>query len=132
MGRQCSPRAMLYGVVMAGAMALTGCVADINYAKPVFPFLKSYSKTQHEKPVLLNNLAWWQKLNDPVLDQLVAQALTGNLSLKLARERVIEARAALETVPSAVAVNGSVSGQVAGTNRSGSADFEIPRELGLS
>lgn len=38
--------------------------------------------------------AWWATLRDPVLDDLVARAVEGNLSLRIAASRVREARAA--------------------------------------
>ena len=37
---------------------------------------------------------WWRSFNDPVLDRLIAAALAGNRSLKIAEARVEEARAA--------------------------------------
>jgi NodT family efflux transporter outer membrane factor (OMF) lipoprotein len=38
---------------------------------------------------------WWRVFDDPVLDQLIAQAYRENLSLKIAGVRVLEARAQL-------------------------------------
>ena len=37
---------------------------------------------------------WWTSFNDPTLDRLVDVALTGNIDLKIAGQRLIEARAA--------------------------------------
>ena len=37
---------------------------------------------------------WWTSFNDPTLDRLVDMALTGNIDLKIAGQRLIEARAA--------------------------------------
>jgi NodT family efflux transporter outer membrane factor (OMF) lipoprotein len=36
---------------------------------------------------------WWQDLDDPALQQLIQQALAGNLSLFVARERLLQAEA---------------------------------------
>ena len=89
-----------YGVVLAAAVALTGCSdQSVPYAKPAFGFLKKYTRTQDNAAVLLSNAAWWQGMKDPALDRLINLALAQNLSLKLARERVIAARAARDTVP---------------------------------
>jgi NodT family efflux transporter outer membrane factor (OMF) lipoprotein len=44
-------------------------------------------------PVEYSN--WWRVFDDPVLDQLIAQAYDENLSLKIAGVRVLEARAQL-------------------------------------
>src|SRR5207342_1872391 len=37
--------------------------------------------------------AWWTAFSDPVLDELIANATQRNLDLKVARARVLEARA---------------------------------------
>ena len=37
---------------------------------------------------------WWTAFNDPILDHLVARAVLGNLDLKMAAARILEARAA--------------------------------------
>jgi multidrug efflux system outer membrane protein len=39
------------------------------------------------------NAAWWRSFHDPVLDGLIADAQARNLDLKIAAERVLEARA---------------------------------------
>ena len=36
---------------------------------------------------------WWASFKDPLLDRLIAQAIAGNEDLKLARQRLIQARA---------------------------------------
>ncbi len=42
--------------------------------------------------------AWWKRFNDPVLDDLMQQAICGNLTLRQAQARVVEARAARQIV----------------------------------
>lgn len=40
------------------------------------------------------NLAcWWKVFHDPVLDELIEQAVAGNVNLQAARQRILEARA---------------------------------------
>lgn len=41
----------------------------------------------------IQNAAWWQTFNDPVLDSLVSSACQQNLSLRVAGLRILEARA---------------------------------------
>jgi NodT family efflux transporter outer membrane factor (OMF) lipoprotein len=38
--------------------------------------------------------AWWTSFHDPLLDRLVTQAIAGNDDLKVARQRLVQARAA--------------------------------------
>ena len=45
--------------------------------------------------------AWWASFDDPLLDRLVAQAIAGNEDLKIARERLVQARAARAIAASA-------------------------------
>ncbi len=45
-------------------------------------------------------LAWWQALDDPVLDRLIGKALQGSPDLAIARARVIEAREGLAAASS--------------------------------
>ncbi|MGR3371544.1 MAG: efflux transporter outer membrane subunit [Pseudooceanicola nanhaiensis] len=92
--------------VSALLAALAGCDQAPRYDAPLFPFLKSYSAAPDGAPVLLNNVAWWQRMKDPVLDGLIDRALAQNLSLELARERVISARAAARAVPGAASLSG--------------------------
>lgn len=88
------------GVALAVAVTLAGCAHQTQpYSKPTFGFLKKYTKTQSNAAVLLSNAAWWQGMKDPALDRLINLALSQNLSLKLAREQVIAARAARDGVP---------------------------------
>ena len=56
---------------------------------------------------------WWKAFNDPVLDRLIDQAYRGNLSLRIAGVRVLEARAQLgiavgRLYPQAQQASGSV------------------------
>ena len=45
----------------------------------------------------LANVQWWQKFDDPVLDELIAAAVRGNLDLRLAAARVDQYFGLLET-----------------------------------
>ncbi len=42
----------------------------------------------HEKP----DAQWWRAFNDPLLDRIIDDAVTNNLDLALATERIVEAR----------------------------------------
>jgi outer membrane protein TolC len=55
--------------------------------------------TEHE-PTLADKVAadaalkdWWASFKDPQLDRLIGQAIQGNDDLKIARQRLIQARA---------------------------------------
>lgn len=119
-----------FGLVLA--VFLSGCGdQSVPYKKPVFGFLSKYAKAQNSTPVLLSNAAWWQGLGDPVLNQLIALALEDNLSLELARERVIAARAARNGVPGQAILTPSAQTQISDSNTTNSS-VVANTQLGLS
>lgn len=79
--------------LVASMLLLSACAVGPDYKPPV------------DAPVALQNapagafstaspeVQWWKAFNDPVLDDLVAQAVSGNLDIKVAVARVDEARA---------------------------------------
>lgn len=74
---------------------LTGCVkVGPEY---VAPSARLPDAWHHQDPALLPELpgavSWWSQLHDPLLDQLLAQAGQGNLSIKGAVARIDESRA---------------------------------------
>lgn len=104
-------KAPIFGCILAAVTGLSGCATDVPYRFPEFPFRSNYSAANQAVPVLLNNAQWWRGFKDPVLDSLVARALTSSLDLELARERVIEARANLDAVPLSGSITPSASFQ---------------------
>lgn len=93
--------------VLAGLSFLAGC-SDEPYKAPVFPFLSGYNSSQESSPVLLSNAGWWKAFDDPTLNTLVETALTGNLDLEIAKERVLEAEAIQRSVPQSALLSPSV------------------------
>lgn len=77
---------------------LAGCSTEELYSRPFFNFSSSYQSAPGGAPVLMTNDAWWEKLNDKTLNALITRALHGNIDLRIARERVVEAYAGVESV----------------------------------
>jgi multidrug efflux system outer membrane protein len=73
------------------AVALASCTVGPDYARPEID-----SPAAWRRPPPLNtaaiadatNAQWWTQFGDPVLDQLVAEALAGNLDIRIAAARV--------------------------------------------
>lgn len=93
---------------MGLAVLLAGCSVGPAYKNPIFPFATSYKARLGGNPVLLDNAAWWLGFKDPTLNELVETALSGNLDLVLATERVTEALALAETIPQGGSITGNV------------------------
>ena len=96
---------MLMTLALTLALTLAGCAPGTPYTAPAFPFLPGYARAQNVPPVLLGNVAWWRGLDDPVLDRLVGLALQDNLTLSIARERVVGAQAQREAMPGAAVLS---------------------------
>jgi len=83
----------------AAAAALTvllaACAAGPDYVKPEIPSPVSWSDTTATKDSTIANLDWWKVFQDSVLQELVDTALVNNKDLKIATERIVEARASL-------------------------------------
>ena len=116
---------------MGLAVLLAGCSVGPAYKNPIFPFGASYSARLGGNPVLLDNAAWWQGFTDPTLNELVEKALSGNLDLVLATERVTEAQALAKTIPQGATITGNVDAGVRG-GRSVASQTGTKGNIGLS
>ncbi|MDD5411288.1 MAG: efflux transporter outer membrane subunit [Methylobacter sp.] len=76
-------------------MLLSGCFAvGPDYQPPKIPVPQQWSETIVGTPSRAEQPdKWWKNFNDPVLDRLISDAIVSNLDLKLALERVKDARA---------------------------------------
>lgn len=112
------------------ALSLAACAVGPNY------------KTPDTAPALFHNAdpaaffaanpeaAWWRQFEDPVLDQLVARALSSNLDLRVAVARVAEARALftdqrLDQLPRVGVAGGSTQSR---QQQSGSGEARVETE----
>lgn len=76
--------------------ALGGCTVGKDYSQPDLPVEKSFATTRPTTgpataPADLGE--WWRKLEDPILNDLIAQAAASSLDMKLAVSRVTQSRA---------------------------------------
>ena len=80
----------------AFSLLLVGCAVGPNYKRPQVTVPKQWTvappRGTSTKPPETD--AWWSSFRDAELDSLIARAVDRNLDLKLALERVQEARAA--------------------------------------
>ncbi|MDO9197357.1 MAG: hypothetical protein Q7U79_12795, partial [Rhodoferax sp.] len=75
-------------------LLLSGCFAvGPDYQPPNIPVPRQWTETTAQTrshPAQPDK--WWKSFKDPLLDQLIGDALASNLDLKLALERVKDAR----------------------------------------
>ncbi|MBA8839040.1 efflux transporter outer membrane subunit [Ochrobactrum sp. RH2CCR150] len=73
---------------------VSGCVVGPDYQSPLINMPSSWGNKKQQKPAKPAELAeWWKRLNDPLLDAFVEEAVAGNLDVATAKARVREARA---------------------------------------
>jgi len=83
-------RSLLYALVLT---VLAGCTAaPLPALKPSVPQTWRNAPTATPNPAQPDLHNWWQAFNDPQLNSLVQQALTHNMDVKAAAERVLAAR----------------------------------------
>lgn len=83
---------------MVSALALSACAAGPDYVAPTPPPASSGPFISGQEPAFAQAPAqqdWWRLYQDPVLDQLVADALAANTDVRVAVARLEKARASL-------------------------------------
>lgn len=84
------PTLCLVGLLLGG-----GCVHTAPEPEPLRDIQTHWEDATSLQPQSLvdRNARWWESFNDPVLTELIDLAERNNLDLRLAAERVLEARA---------------------------------------
>ncbi|WP_273720605.1 MULTISPECIES: efflux transporter outer membrane subunit [unclassified Bartonella] len=108
---------LLYSVLLC-FFILSGCMVGPNYRKTSFRVPENWGQQSGQISGRTVTLAgWWRRLNDPVLNALINEAISGNNSIAVAKARIREARASLEqTVGSLLP---SMTNSFSGTRNSG-------------
>jgi len=75
---------------------LGACTVGPNYERPVVETPNAYLYEPKDVAATAD-IAWWKQYGDPVLDQLIADALANNKTVKIAAARVEQAAGALTT-----------------------------------
>jgi multidrug efflux system outer membrane protein len=84
-------RRRLAAAILAAAAA--GCTLGPNYKRPAIPTPPAWRDMPVTEAESLANTPWWELFDDPQLQQLIRVALAENKDLKIAVERIEEARA---------------------------------------
>ncbi|MCL5023145.1 MAG: efflux transporter outer membrane subunit [Nitrospirae bacterium] len=90
---------MRWIIVAALALLVTGCMAGPDYVRPHADMPEAFRYEEKEARDTANT-AWWKQFQDPVLDALIAEALTSNKNIKIAAANVEQAAGVLLQVRS--------------------------------
>lgn len=74
------------------ALLLSACVVGPDYQKPEIATPKQWSSPSATAAEAKALDKWWQNFNDPILNQLVVDAINANLDLKQTLDRIKDAR----------------------------------------
>lgn len=91
--RRLGARSALLAVLLATSM-LGGCVVGPDYTKPDLAILRNWTGPAGKETLKPTQLAgWWKGLGDPLLNDLVEEAVKGNLDVATAKANLRLARA---------------------------------------
>jgi NodT family efflux transporter outer membrane factor (OMF) lipoprotein len=74
-------------------LLLSGCMVGPKYQEPEISLPGKFEEIDGFGEVAEDLSEWWKRFNDPLLDGFIAEALRGNFDLRLAVERIEQARA---------------------------------------
>jgi outer membrane protein, multidrug efflux system len=84
-------------IALSLTLLISACMVGPDYKRPVVPAPKQWLWAAKIKQAGITQAArpdqWWQAFKDPMLNQLITDAVAANLDLKQALERVKDARA---------------------------------------
>lgn len=92
--------------------SLLGCAVGPDYTRPVVSVPEAFMYQPKETADTASTV-WWKQFNDPVLDQLIADALAHNRTVKIAAANVEQAAGILMTTRSALFPQLNYSGTAA-------------------
>jgi len=120
--------------LLAVASAAASCSVGPNYQTPSLELPVSFlalapsgEKSQRPGPASGDLTQWWRSLNDPELNSLEDRALSANLDIEVALDRIQEARALLAvTANEALPTGGATVGGGVGTGSDETRDRAAP------
>jgi outer membrane protein, multidrug efflux system len=74
-------------------LILTGCMVGPNYHEPETSMPTQFEQDRYEEGKTADLCQWWKQFNDLLLDRLIAEAIHANYDLRIALEKIEQARA---------------------------------------
>ncbi len=74
-------------------LVLSGCMIGPNYHEPETAMPTQFEQNKYEDGKAADLCQWWKQFNDPLLDSLIAEAVDANYDLRIALEKIEQARA---------------------------------------
>ncbi|MFP5213764.1 MAG: TolC family protein, partial [Acidobacteriota bacterium] len=80
--------------LLAFAVLLAGCTLGPDYRRPAIDVPQTF-RFEEKDARETADIDWWKSFEDPVLDSLIGEALTNNLSIKVAAANIEQAAGTL-------------------------------------
>ncbi|MBY0504499.1 MAG: multidrug efflux RND transporter permease subunit [Bryobacteraceae bacterium] len=98
-GRRVLPLAQT-ATLLAVALLLQGCVVGPNYRKPSLPVPTQFRNAASADGPSTGDLKWAEIFKDPTLQRLLEEGLKSNYDLRIAAQRIADARSQVDVVRS--------------------------------
>ena len=72
---------------------MAGCMVGPNYQTPETDIAAAFSETEDTAGSEVDLKEWWMQFDDPVLNEMIDEAIVNNYDLKIAAERIAQVRA---------------------------------------
>src|SRR5215468_2253693 len=79
-----------FSLASLGCAVLAGCMMGPDYARPKVDAPAEF-RFEPKEVAETADVEWWKQFGDPVLDQLIAEALANNMNVKVAAANVEQA-----------------------------------------
>ncbi|MEL7182053.1 MAG: efflux transporter outer membrane subunit [Pseudomonadota bacterium] len=110
---------MKHILALGAVLALSACDAvGPNFMRPQAPLADRFAFAHAPELLDVAQEQWWTHLGDPLLNQFMAEGLSSNLSLKVARARIAESEALLRAEGVSSQISGDLTGRGTGVLRS--------------
>ncbi len=107
---------------LASALLVSGCATGPDYRRPDVAvadhFMGERAVAAREAPSKADLATWWRGFDDPLLVDVVEQALRDNLDIAQAKARVIQARAGLRAANAALLPSGQITANASTVSQS--------------
>jgi multidrug efflux system outer membrane protein len=97
-------------LALAVVALLSGCMMGPDYTRPKIDAPAEF-RFEPKAVAETANTEWWKQYNDPVLEALIAEALTNNRNVKIAAANVLQAAGLLTQTRSALFPQAGYSGK---------------------
>lgn len=85
-------KSMKYAYISFIFLLFSGCVVGPKYHEPKMPLPSQYEESADPSGSYADLRTWWTQFNDPLLDEFIAEALDDNYDLRIAVEKIEQAR----------------------------------------